>query len=107
MDPRILPGFYYRVRPNHRKQNLFQGQSLKLTSIGIGYAKRLTFESESKLNSNNYLWSDNHPDGLALEPRAVLKGMKFAIYAGEQLLGEANVFRADMPQNEESMEKVK
>ncbi|GJQ77032.1 hypothetical protein Trydic_g15226 [Trypoxylus dichotomus] len=106
VDPRILPGFYYRIRPNHRKQHLFNGQSLKLVSIGMGYAKRLTFESESKLNANNYLWSDNHPDGLGLEPRAVLKGMKFQILAENQVLGEANVFRADMPQIEECMDKV-
>ncbi|KAI4469874.1 hypothetical protein MML48_1g04818 [Holotrichia oblita] len=105
VDPRILPGFYYRVRPNHRKQHLFQGQSLKLASIGMGYAKRLTFESESKLNATNYLWSDNHPDGLGLEPRAVLEGTKFQILAGDQIIGQANVFRADMPQQEESTEK--
>ncbi|KRT82893.1 hypothetical protein AMK59_4118 [Oryctes borbonicus] len=105
VDPRILPGFYYRIRPNHRKQHLFHGQSLKLLSIGMGYAKRLTFESESKVNANNYLWSDSHPDGLGLEPRAVHKGMRFQFLAENQVLGEANVFRADMPQIEKSMEK--
>lgn len=72
----------------------------------MGYAKRLTFESESKLNATNYLWSDNHPDGLGLEPRAVLKGMKFQILVGDQIIGQANVFRADMPQQEESTVKV-
>lgn len=106
VDPRIIPGFYYRVRPNDRKEHLFDGRTLKLVSIGMGYAKRLTFEPDSLLHPNNYLWSDNHPDGLGLEPRAVHKGMRFRIVAGDQELGCATVFRADMPQVEEKMEKV-
>lgn len=73
----------------------------------MGYAKRLTFEPDSLVNPDNYLWSDNHPDGLGLEPRAIEKGMKFAISAAGQVLGEASVFRADLPQMEESMEKVR
>lgn len=72
----------------------------------MGYAKRLTFEPDSLVNPDNFLWSDNHPDGLGLEIRAVRKNMKFIIKAGEQVLGEASVFRADIPQTEEKMEKV-
>lgn len=106
VDPRIIPGFYYKVRPNDRKDHLFDGKTLKLQSIGMGYAKRLTFESESKVESNNYLWSDSHPDGLGLEPRAVHEGMKFLITTGQEILGEAKVFRADHPQIEEKMIKV-
>lgn len=106
MDPRIIPGFYYRVRPNDRKEHLFQGRALRLVSIGMGYAKRLTFEPDSLVEPNNYLWSDNHPDGLGLEPRAVHVGMRFNVVAGDQKLGEAQVFRADLPQMEERMEKV-
>lgn len=107
VDPRIIPGFHYRVRPNDRKSHLFNGRTLKLQSIGIGYAKRLTFEPDSALIQNNYLWSDNHPDGLGLEPRAVQTGMKFAVIADGQTIGEASVFRADLPQIEERMEKVR
>ncbi|XP_044749324.1 uncharacterized protein LOC123310012 isoform X2 [Coccinella septempunctata] len=106
VDPRIIPGFYYRVRPNDRKSHLFNGKTLKLMSIGMGYAKRLTFESESKIENDNYLWSDNHPDGLGLEPRAVHEGMKFKVTAGGHVLGEATVFRTDNPQIEEKMEKI-
>lgn len=73
----------------------------------MGYAKRLTFQPDSLIEPDNYLWSDNHPDGLGLEPRAVHKGMKFVIKAGELTLGEAQVFRDDQPQFEEKMEKVK
>ncbi|XP_071057399.1 uncharacterized protein [Onthophagus taurus] len=105
VDPRIIPGFTYRIRPNDRKKHLFNGESLKLQSIGMGYAKRLTFGSNTKLNPSNYLWSDNHRDGLGLEPRAVLKGMKFKVLAGDQILGEATVFRDDLPQTEKFMEK--
>jgi len=106
VDSRIVPGFCYRVRPNDRKERLFGGRSLKLCSIGMGYAKRLTFTPDSLVEPNNYLWSDNHPDGLGLEPRAVHTGMKFSINAGDLHLGEAIVFRADLPQQEEKMEKV-
>ncbi|XP_030756595.1 uncharacterized protein LOC115882563 [Sitophilus oryzae] len=106
VDPRIVPGFSYRVRPNNRNKHLFNGRALRLVSIGMGYAKRLTFEPDSQLNADNYLWSDNHPDGLGLEPRAVHKGMKFMVKAGEQVLGEATVFRDDKPQFEEKTEKV-
>lgn len=86
---------------------MFDGRTLKLISIGMGYAKRLTFEPDSLLRPDNYLWSDNHPDGLGLEPRAVHKDMRFQIVAGDQELGSATVFRADMPQREEKMEKVR
>ena len=106
VDQRVVPGFYYRVRPNHRKQHLFNGRPLKLQSIGMGYAKRLTFAPDSLIEPNNYLWSDNHPDGLGLEPRALRKNMKFSIVTGKQTLGEAQVFRCDAPQIEQATEKV-
>ncbi|XP_066139468.1 uncharacterized protein [Euwallacea fornicatus] len=107
VDPRIIPGFCYKVRPNNKKYHLFNGRALRLVGIGMGYAKRLTFEPDSLNNPNNYLWSDNHPDGLGLEPRAVSKGMKFYVKAGGQVIGEATVFRDDKPQFEEKSQKVK
>ncbi|KAG5876887.1 hypothetical protein JTB14_003211 [Gonioctena quinquepunctata] len=106
VDPRVIPGFSYKVRPNDRKDPLFGGRALKLLSIGMGYAKRLTFQPDSLIEPDNYLWSDNHPDGLGLEPRAVHSGMKFLIKAGDMILGEAQVFRDDHPQSEERMEKI-
>ena len=107
MDPRVIPGFHYKVRPNDRKDHLFGGRALKLISIGMGYAKRLTFQPDSLVHPDNYLWSDNHPDGLGLEIKAVHQNMKFVIKSGDQTLGEASVFRADKPQIEEKMEKVR
>lgn len=106
VDPRIVPGFSYRVRPNDRKDHLFDGRALKLVSIGMGYAKRLTFKPDSLVNPENYFWSDNHPDGVGLEPRAVHTGMKFKISADGHDFGEASVFRADRPQKEEKQEIV-
>jgi hypothetical protein len=103
-----MPGFLYRVRPAGSKRLLFEGRSLRLISIGPGYGKRITFApDETSLNaSNNFLWSDSHPDGLGFEPRAVHAGMKFAVTAGGQRLGEGSVFRADAVQQEEKQELV-
>lgn len=109
MDPRIVPGFEYRVCPaGNRRRHLFNGDALRLVSIGMGYAKRLTFApSPNCLNNNsNYFWSDSYPDGLGFEPRALHVGMKFNIYAGDQRLGYANVYRADVSQMEEKQELV-
>jgi hypothetical protein len=104
-----MPGFYYRVRPAGSKQLLFEGRSLLLMSIGPGYGKRITFMPDSQnLNaSSNFLWSDSHPDGLGFEPRAVHAGMKFAVTAAGQRLGEGSVFRADAVQQEERQELVR
>lgn len=106
VDQRIIPGFYYRVRPALGKTHLFNGRALPLVSIGCGYAKRITFKPDSLLNPENYFWSDSHPDGLGFETRALHVGMKFNINANGQHLGEATVFRADFPQREESQKIV-
>ncbi|GLH03621.1 Protein of unknown function [Gryllus bimaculatus] len=109
VDPRITPGFFYRVRPAGSRRPLFQGRSLRLASIGMGYGKRITFapDSDSLNSSTNFFWSDSHPDGLGFEPRAVHAGMKFAVMADGQSLGEATVFRADAAQQEVRQELVK
>jgi len=109
VDPRIMPGFCYRVRPAGSKQLLFEGQSLLLMSIGPGYGKRITFmpDRQSLNASNNFLWSDSHPDGLGFEPRAVHAGMKFVVTAAGQRLGEGSVFRADAVQQQERQELVR
>ena len=88
IDPRILPGFYYRVRPaSGKRRPFFGGQPLKLTSIGMGYGKRLVFASDSFNHPENYMWSDSHPDGLGFEPSAVRSGMRFAVLTGQLRLG--------------------
>lgn len=53
-----------------------------LKSIGRGYARRFTFESdkESLNNNENYFWSDNRPEGYAFELEAISEGDKFTIF---------------------------
>lgn len=106
VDPRIIPGFHYRVRPAGSRRHLFEGRSLLLQSIGMGYGKRITFKPDSLNTPENYFWSDSHPEGVGMEPRAIHPGMKFSITGNGGLLGEASVFRADLPQVEEKTEYV-
>ena len=67
MDPRIIPGFRYKVRPaeNNNNNYIFNGQPLELISIGMGYGKKLTFEcQQNQLNEpENYFWSDSLAEG--------------------------------------------
>ncbi|KAJ0176590.1 hypothetical protein K1T71_007769 [Dendrolimus kikuchii] len=106
VDPRIVPGFHYRVRPAGSRRHLFEGRSLLLQSIGMGYGKRITFKPDCLNAPENYFWSDSHPEGIGMEPRAIHPGMKFTITGNGGLLGEASVFRADLPQVEEKTEYV-
>ncbi|XP_072949289.1 uncharacterized protein [Epargyreus clarus] len=106
VDPRIVPGFCYRVRPASSRRHLFEGRSLLLQSIGMGYGKRITFKPDTLNAPENYFWSDSHPEGLGMEPRAVHPNMKFSISGNGGVLGEASVFRADLPQIEEKTEYV-
>ncbi|KAG7308601.1 hypothetical protein JYU34_005820 [Plutella xylostella] len=106
VDPRIIAGFQYRVRPAGSRRHLFQGRDMLLQSVGLGYGKRITFKPDTLNAPENYFWSDSHPDGLGMEPRAVSTGMKFTVTGNGGLLGEASVFRADLPQVEERTEYV-
>ncbi|CAG9561866.1 unnamed protein product [Danaus chrysippus] len=106
VDPRIIPGFHYRVRPANCRRHLFEGRSLLLQSVGMGYGKRITFKPDTLNAPENYFWSDSHPEGVGMEPRAVHPDMKFYITGNGGLLGEASVFRADLPQVEEKTEYV-
>ncbi|KAL4715950.1 hypothetical protein ACJJTC_013250 [Scirpophaga incertulas] len=106
VDPRIIPGFHYRVRPAGSRRHLFEGRSLLLQSVGMGYGKRITFKPDTLNAPENYFWSDSHPEGIGMEPRAIHPNMKFTIAGNGGVLGEANVFRADLPQVEEKTEYV-
>ena len=102
VDPRIVPGFFYRVRPAYGRKNLFGGQALLLKSIGLGYGKRIVFES-SQLNDNiNYFWSDSFSDGFGFSIQVVFAGMEFVIQDEDgAVIGQAHIFKADAPQIEE------
>lgn len=79
VDPRIIPGFYYRVRPAGSRRHLFEGRSLLLQSVGMGYGKRITFKPDTLNAPENYFWSDSHPEGIGMETRAIHPGMKFTV----------------------------
>nr|KAG5699383.1 hypothetical protein BaRGS_008291 [Batillaria attramentaria] len=82
VDPRILPGFRYKVRhagPGAQRY-LFEGRAMTLQSIGLGYGKRLTFTGESLNFNDNYFWSDSDPNGFAFSLEAVREGDRLSIY---------------------------
>ncbi|XP_046841130.1 uncharacterized protein LOC124435195 [Xenia sp. Carnegie-2017] len=70
----IVPGFKYRVRLMNTNEQLFGGKAKKLESIGKGYGRRLTFESEDILENNNFFWSDSHEAGFAFLPEILSVG---------------------------------
>lgn len=88
IDQRIVPGFKYRVRPlpgvgkpSTVNKCLFDDRALALKSIGRGYARRFTFEADkTKLNNDNYFWSDNRPEGYAFELELISEGDKFTFF---------------------------
>ncbi|XP_054719727.1 uncharacterized protein LOC129229443 [Uloborus diversus] len=70
VDKNIVPGFKYKVRKNLTDEYLFDGKSLHLESIGLGYGKRLTFQSETLNENKNFFWSDSrtHGYGFTFQP---------------------------------------
>ncbi|KAK4312464.1 hypothetical protein Pmani_016127 [Petrolisthes manimaculis] len=103
VDARIATGFHYRVRPADSRRPLFQGCPLLLQAIGRGYGKRLTFAGDKLNNNENYFWSDSNPEGYGFTIQAVSPGDYFRIRSScDEDLGRARVFRADVPQVEES-----
>ncbi|XP_022089948.1 uncharacterized protein LOC110978919 [Acanthaster planci] len=87
IDPRIMPGFKYRVRilgneatevtpaaPRYQ----FRGEALHLLRVGQGYGKRLTFTADSLNENTNYFWSDSIPTGYGF---AIV-----AVHAGDELV---------------------
>ncbi|XP_038048017.1 uncharacterized protein LOC119722077 [Patiria miniata] len=83
IDPRIMPGFRYRVRilsgdstemTQETPRYQFRGEPLHLLRIGQGYGKRLTFTSESLNDNTNFFWSDTNPSGYGFGIVAVQTG---------------------------------
>ncbi|XP_013383647.1 uncharacterized protein LOC106154000 [Lingula anatina] len=101
IDPRILPGFTYLVRPNGSKRPLFNGQALPLVSIGMGYGKRITFKGETCNTNTHFFWSDSRPEGYAFSLQAVVPGDQFLVQdKRECVIGHAFVNRVDPAQLE-------
>lgn len=94
IDPRVVPGFKYRVRPLQAPESvpltldpLFQARALTLQSIGRGYSRRFTFEADkNSLNNNeNYFWSDSRQEGFVFELEVVSIGDKFTVFDTDEL----------------------
>ncbi|KAG8224050.1 hypothetical protein J437_LFUL001127 [Ladona fulva] len=113
VDPRIVPGFRYRVRALSGPVNaaegkslrdyLFRGRALTLQSIGRGYSRRFTFEADANClnNNNNYFWSDSLPNGFAFELEIVSPGDKFTVHDANHLAeGTLEVLNIEKPQME-------
>lgn len=97
MDRRIVTGFCYKIRPAHGTRALFQGRALRLVSVGAGYGKRITMESDGgrRLTNDNYFWSDSYSDGLGFSLHVVRPGDAFVVVDARQRrhIGDARVFQ--------------
>ena len=81
VDKNIIPGFVYRVRLNGTDEHLFDGEALRLQSIGQGYGKRLTFECDDLLENPNFFWSDsNHEDGFGFTIKVISEASRFGVF---------------------------
>jgi len=101
VDPRILPGFMYRVRPLNSTRTMFKGQPLLLQSIGMGYGKRITFASDRRNENDNYFWSDSYPDGYGFSIHVINTGEKFTICDANHLaIGTCEVIEVEEGQVE-------
>ena len=108
VDPRILPGFRYRVRHVGTENYLFDGRALTLQSIGLGYGKRLTFTGDSLNFNDNYFWSDSDPNGFAFSLDAVQPADRLTVYGndGSGIIGEVKVERVPRIQEEISSKVI-
>ncbi|XP_076320634.1 uncharacterized protein LOC143230645 isoform X2 [Tachypleus tridentatus] len=108
IDRRIVPGFKYRVRIIQTDLYQFDGKALNLKSIGMGYGKRLTFESESLNYNENYFWSDTDPNGYGFTVVAMEKGDEFIIKDDKDVVcGELTVRKCSNSQSERDMRVTK
>lgn len=58
---------------------VWQGKALELASIGRGYGKRITFESDSCCHNDNYFYSDTNTSGYGFRLHAIEEGQKFTL----------------------------
>ena len=84
VDRRVVPGFCYKIRKLDSNQYMFGGQVVRVSSIGMGYGKRITLEPDSPNEKDNYFYSDTHPGGYAFSLRALTGKEKFIVFDQEQ-----------------------
>ncbi|KAK3596608.1 hypothetical protein CHS0354_035885 [Potamilus streckersoni] len=102
IDQRITPCFRYRVRYIGSSEYLFGGEARRLESIGLGYAKRLTFSGDGLNHNDCYFWTDSYPDGFAFCIEAVQEGEEFTVYdSRNRIVGEVKVQAIVQPEIEQ------
>lgn len=77
VHPNIIIGAKYKVRSLATNKYLFEGAALTLQSIGRGYGKRITFNSDSSLYNDNYFYSDTCEEGYGFTIEAISVGDQF------------------------------
>ena len=101
VDSRIVPGFRYRVRCIGNEEWLFDGETRRLDSIGLGYGRRLTFQGDRLNNNDFYFWSDSSPTGFAFSIQALKEGDVFTLFNSESIpIGEVSIIVSKMQSNE-------
>jgi len=71
VDKDIIPGFRYKVRKNLSDEYLFGGKAKYVEGVGLGYGKRITFESDTSRETNNFFWSDSRSQGYGFTFQAI------------------------------------
>ena len=104
IDRNIAPGFRYKVREVETQKKLFNGQAKYLESIGQGYGKRLTFESDDVLENDNFFWTDSNEYGYAFSIEAVSVGDVFIAKLRDTELGFAKITKVQDDQKVVSSE---
>jgi len=74
----------------------------------MGYGRRITFAGDTLNHTDNFFWSDSHPEGFAFSISACEEGQGFLVADGEgHVVGEATVTRVTDPQHEVTMTSSK
>ena len=77
VHPNIVIGAKYKVRNLATGKYLFEGRALRLVSIGRGYGKRISFEGKTKIDTDNFFYSDTNAEGWGFTIEAISAGEKF------------------------------
>jgi len=104
IDKNIVPGFRYRVREIETQKKLFDGEAKYLESIGQGYGKRLTFETDDILENDNFFWTDSNEHGYAFSIEAISVGDIFVAKLGNRELGFVKITSVQENQKIDSSE---
>lgn len=91
IDPRVVPGFRYRVRKLGSDCFFFNGKAMALVGLGMGYGKRITFEGDTLNHNSNYFYSDTHPNGYGFSLVAAEPNDLFVVHDDTRPVAEARL----------------